>query len=245
MGEFVLIRASDYCAELPGILVLHASCQPTKGIEMGLLLIVFKEKVINREHRVAPTYIKLHLSCFLLCSKPRKAWAALRCCLRDLKTVHALLFPFNASTGPRWTGLLDISDFLAVVFVCLETWMQIHGFLIFCPYAAHVSSTALSLFCPPKIPLSLRISVTVLLRKPPEGGERYAWAAWMVTALESTWSCHFPLPREPLFWGNILVNNPYLVFPFQYVWPTALRWLSWWVCQQEGKPTSQKSWHAT
>lgn len=245
MGEFVLIRASDYCAELPGILVLHASCQPTKGIEMGLLLLVFKEKVINREHRVAPTCIKLHLSCFLLCSKPRKAWAALRCCLRDLKTVHALLFPFNASTGLRWTGLLDISDLLAVVFVCLETWMQIHGFLIFCPYAAHVSSTALSLFCPPKISLSLRISVTVLLRKPPEGGERYAWAAWMVTALESTRSCHFPLPREPLFWGNILVNNPYLVFPFQYVWPTALRWLSWWVCQQEGKPTSQKSWHAT
>lgn len=136
--------------------------------------------------------------------KTKKTWAALRCCLRDLKTVHALLFPFNASTGPRWTGLLDISDFLAVVFVCLETWMQIHGFLIFCPYAAHVSSTALSLFCPPKIPLSLRISVTVLLRKPLKEGsvmhELLEWSLpWRAHGVV-IFHCHVSLCSGETYW---------------------------------------------
>lgn len=51
MEEFIHVCASDYCAELPGILVVHACCQPTKGIEMELSLIVFRGKGINREHQ--------------------------------------------------------------------------------------------------------------------------------------------------------------------------------------------------
>lgn len=55
----------------------------------------------------------------------------------------------------------------------------------------------------------------------------------------------FPLQQKPLLCGNAVGKSWFPVSLLQYVWPTALLWLSWWVSQQEEKPTSPRSWHAT
>lgn len=109
----------------------------------------------------------------------------------------------------HWTevhrGVRCQCPFLGTVFVCLKTCLQIHGLLVFCLYATHVSSVALPLTRPSKIQHCIRnlLSSTILLKKPPEMVRHSAWAAWMVTSSESTQVVIFHHNIIPLLCANI------------------------------------------
>lgn len=207
LGEFVHVCASDYCAELPGMLVLHASCQPSKGIEMGWSLIVFRGKVISREHRVAPKCVKLHLSCCSLCSKPRKAWAALRCCQGFTNGVHlAVSFQckhwaeVDRAVRHRWPfccGCFSVSWNMDA-----NTWVS-H------PLPVQLTCPALHCHC------------SALLKFRHCAAEGIPWKRGTLCMSCLNGHClgehtelSFSTATWALFWGNTPVNNPYLFLSF-------------------------------
>lgn len=137
-------------------------------------------------------------------------------------------------------------SFFGIVFVCLKTCMQIHKFLVFCLYTTRMSSIALPLTGPSKIQHSIRnlVRSTGTPEETHWKSERRCMSCLNGHFLREHTDCSFPSQYQPLLCGNVNGKSQFSVFLFQYVWPIALLWLSWWVSQQEEKPTSRRSWHA-